>query len=112
MSASQRFSQVDADPGRGWNGSLAWAIGFPCSLVLLAILEATHTRPPLVAADNDRIVKVAGCVLLAALFSVLSAATAVRPLSQGIFWPLTWLSLLAAGWLVFVERFDWRSLTR
>lgn len=112
MSASRRSSSVAADAGRGWNGSLAWAIGLPCSLVLLAILEATHTRPPMVAADNLRIAKVAVCVLLAAMFSVLSAATAARPLSQGNFWPLTWLSLVAAGWLLFAEQFDWRSLHR
>jgi hypothetical protein len=97
--------------GGGWNGSLAWAIGFPCSLVLLAILEATHVPPPLLA-DNDGVMKVAGCVLLAAMFSVLSAATAARPLSRGNFWPVVWLALLAAGWLLFVSLFDWRSLRR
>ena len=112
MSTSERPVAPAAVARRGWNGSLAWAISFPCALVLLAIVEATHTRASLVAVDNARITKVAGCVLLAAIFSVLSATTAARPLSQGNYWPLTWLSMLAAGWLMFVECFDWPSLTR
>jgi hypothetical protein len=98
------------DSRRSLTASLMCALGFPASLVLLGILEATHTPEPLMAADNTRVVKVGGCVLLAAIFSVLSGIMACLPLSRGRFWPLTWLSLLTLGWIAFVNFYDWASL--
>ncbi len=98
------------DSRRSFNASLVCALGFPLSLVLLAILDAAHTPEPLMASDNTRIAKVCGCVLLAAMFSVFSGVMAGLPLSRGNFWPLMWLSSLAVGWIVFMSLYDWGSL--
>jgi len=87
-------------------------MGFPLALLLLLILERTHV-PPDTAADNERIMKVLLCVVLAATVSIASVITAIAPIVFQRNWrPLWWLIPLGLGWVIFFSLYDWSSLDR
>jgi uncharacterized membrane protein len=93
--------------------SLGGAIGFVLATGLLIVLEMTHRRAdPVMAADNERVLKVVLSVLVAAGMSIVSLVYALYPVSKGNLRPLVWLAMVAAGWLALVRLFDFRSLMR
>ena len=90
--------------------SLFAALGFALAMLLLFLLELTHSPDPLVAGHNARIAKVGSCVLLAAMASVICLVYAILPVCRGDLRVLAWLIPLGIGWLLFVTMYDWTSL--
>ena len=91
-----------------FRASLISAALFPMSLLLLAVLEATHVKEdPMLAEDDARVGKVMLCVSVASLASVFSIFMAIRPIVAGDPRPLLWLLALALGWAAFLNWFLW-----
>jgi hypothetical protein len=90
----------------GWNAQLSSrqasgyaAVGFALAVLLLAVLEATHTKTdPVIPSDNERVLKLMVCVLLAVQTSLISLITAIPALLKRDWWPLAWLVPLVVGW--------------
>ncbi len=97
--------------------SLTGAVGFVLAVLLLAVLEATHTKAdPITIGDNERVGKLMLCVVLAAATSIVSLVTGVYPLTKGDWWPLAWLGPLVLGWALLLRYLlftfeHWHSLT-